>query len=62
MQSGKSSSDAYKKVVGGGTLNGPFDWAGVSDLYFAAIFLPDAPSLTTSAVQMHNEVTVSRAT
>jgi YidC/Oxa1 family membrane protein insertase len=59
MQSGKSVSDAYKKVVGGATLNGPFDWAGVSDLYFAAIFLPDAPQQAT-AVQMHNEVTIPR--
>ena len=59
MQSGKATSDAYKKVVGGATLNGPFDWAGVSDLYFAAIFLPDAPQQVT-ALQMHNEVIVPR--
>ena len=59
MQSGKSTSDAYKKVAAGATLNGPFDWAGVSDLYFAAIFLPDAPQQAT-AVQMHNEVTIPR--
>jgi YidC/Oxa1 family membrane protein insertase len=59
MTGGKSTSDAYKKVIGGATLNGPFDWAGVSDLYFAAIFLPDAPN-QTSAVQMHNEVTIPR--
>ena len=59
MQGGKSNSDAYKKVVGGATLNGPFDWAGVSDLYFAAIFLPDAPQQAT-ALQMHNEVTIPR--
>ena len=59
MQAGKSTSDAYKKVVGGATLNGPFDWAGVSDLYFAAIFLPDSPQ-QAGAVQMHNEVTVPR--
>ncbi len=59
MQGGKSNTDAYKKVVGGATLNGPFDWAGVSDLYFAAIFLPDAPQQTT-VVQLHNEVTVPR--
>jgi len=32
---------ATKKVSGGGTLNGPFDWAGVSDKFFAAVFLPD---------------------
>jgi YidC/Oxa1 family membrane protein insertase len=59
MQGGKSTSDAYKKVVGGATLNGPFDWAGVGDLYFAAIFLPDAPQQTT-VVQLHNEVTIPR--
>src|SRR5271163_3138080 len=44
MGSGKSTSDAYKKVVGGATPPGPFDWVGVSDLYFAAIFLPDSPN------------------
>ncbi len=43
-QNGKDDQIAYKKVVGGDTLRGPFDWAGVSDLYFAAIFLPDNPS------------------
>ncbi|AXC11393.1 Inner membrane protein translocase component YidC, long form [Acidisarcina polymorpha] len=59
MQAGKSTSDAYKKVIGGATLNGPFDWAGVSDLYFAAIFLPDAPQQTT-VVQLHNEETIPR--
>jgi YidC/Oxa1 family membrane protein insertase len=59
MQNGKSTSDAYKKVIGGATLNGPFDWAGVSDLYFAAIFVPDAPQQAT-AVQLHNEVTIPR--
>ena len=29
-----------KKISGGATLPGPFEWAGVSDLYFAAIFFP----------------------
>ena len=59
LGSGKSTSDAYKKVVGGATLPGPFDWVGVGDLYFAAIFLPDAPQQAT-AVQMHSEVTIPR--
>ena len=40
---GKADYVAAKKVSGGNTLTGPFDWAGVSDLYFAAIFLPDTP-------------------
>jgi YidC/Oxa1 family membrane protein insertase len=39
--SGKSDHTAYKKVSGGNTLSGPFDYAGVSDQYFAAVFLPD---------------------
>jgi YidC/Oxa1 family membrane protein insertase len=30
-----------KKISGGRTVRGPFDWAGVSDPYFAAVFLPD---------------------
>ena len=44
---GKAESVAAKKVSGGNTLAGPFDWAGVSDLYFAAIFLPDVPDQST---------------
>jgi YidC/Oxa1 family membrane protein insertase len=32
-----------KKISGGGTLLGPFHWAGVSDQYFAAVFLPQDP-------------------
>src|ERR1035437_8639841 len=31
------------KVIGGATIPGPFDWAGVSDQYFAAVFLPRDP-------------------
>ncbi len=59
MQNGKADSDAVKKVISGATLTGPFDWAGVSDLYFAAILLPDAPQ-QSSAVQIHNEITIPR--
>ncbi len=50
---------APKKVSGGETLNGPFDWAGVSDSYFAAIFLPDAPA-TASLATLHNELDVAK--
>lgn len=32
-----------KKISSGNTLAGPFDWSGVSDQYFAAIFIPDDP-------------------
>jgi YidC/Oxa1 family membrane protein insertase len=31
------------KIVGGATLPGPFQWAAVSDQYFAAVFLPKDP-------------------
>jgi YidC/Oxa1 family membrane protein insertase len=34
---------AIKKISGNGTLQGPFNWAGVSDQYFAAVFLPQDP-------------------
>jgi YidC/Oxa1 family membrane protein insertase len=44
---------AWKKIVGGATLGGPFDWAGVSDMYFAAIFLPDHAESATLATLNH---------
>ncbi|ADW70786.1 membrane protein insertase YidC [Granulicella tundricola] len=48
-QEQKEKHLAVGKVTGGNTLNGSFDWAGASDLYFAAIFLPDAPDSATVA-------------
>ncbi len=59
MSGGKEQHEAPKKVSGGQTLNGPFDWAGVSDVYFAAIFLPDQPSTSTLAT-LHNELDVAK--
>ncbi len=56
---GKSEHLAPKKVSGGETLNGPFDWAGVSDMYFAAIFLPDHPASAT-VVGEHHELDVAK--
>jgi YidC/Oxa1 family membrane protein insertase len=50
---------AAKKVSGGDTLNGPFDWAGTSDNYFAAIFLPDSPETATVAM-LHNQLDVAK--
>jgi YidC/Oxa1 family membrane protein insertase len=35
---------ALKKVAGGGTIRGPFNWAAASDQYFAAVFLPEDPA------------------
>ncbi len=33
-----------KKVSGAATISGPFQWAGVTDQYFGAAFLPDRPT------------------
>ena len=59
MGNGKEQHLAPKKVSGGDTLHGPFDWAGVSDMYFAAIFLPDSPASATLAT-LHNQLDVAK--
>ena len=59
MSNGKEQHEAPKKVSGGQTINGPFDWAGVSDVYFAAIFLPDQAASATLAT-LHNELDVAK--
>jgi YidC/Oxa1 family membrane protein insertase len=50
---------AAKKVSSGDTLNGPFDWAGASDTYFAAIFLPDSLDTATVAT-LSSQLDVSK--
>ncbi len=52
---GKDDSTDAKKVSGGASLTQPFEYAAVSDLYFAAAFLPDAPARTT-VVTLHNAI------
>jgi YidC/Oxa1 family membrane protein insertase len=59
MQGGKNENEAAKKISGGATIAGPFEWAGVSDLSFAAIFLPDIPSQTL-LVGLHDSIDVPR--
>jgi YidC/Oxa1 family membrane protein insertase len=44
-----------KKVSGGETLSGPFHWAGPSDQYFAAVFLPDEPE-NAAMVTLHESI------
>ena len=39
---------AIKKVSGGGTVPGPFNWAGISDQYFAAVFRTRLSSLSAT--------------
>lgn len=58
-QNGKFSGEAAKKVSGGATLSGPFDYAGISDQYFGAIFLPDQPDQAT-AVSLNQGWSVPR--
>jgi YidC/Oxa1 family membrane protein insertase len=48
---------ASKKVIGGGTTNGPFNWAGAQDQYFAALFLPDSPQ-QSAMVSIHNTLRI----
>lgn len=43
---------ALKKVVGGATIRGPFNWAGAGDQYFAAVFLPEDPA-SAALVTLH---------
>jgi YidC/Oxa1 family membrane protein insertase len=56
---GKDEHTAFKKVSGGATLEGPFDFAGLSDQYFGAIFLPDTPADATF-VTLHNQVVMDK--
>jgi YidC/Oxa1 family membrane protein insertase len=59
MSGGKEDHTAFKKITGGNTLHGPFDWAGTADQYFGAVFLPDRPNDAT-LVTLHNEIDVNK--
>jgi len=48
-----------KKVTNGDTQSGPFDFAGVADPFFAAIFLPDTPATATVA-SLHHDIDVAK--
>ncbi len=59
MAQGKVERLAAKKVSGGNTLRGPFNWAGPQDQYFAAIFLPDDPD-TAAMVTVRESIAVPK--
>jgi YidC/Oxa1 family membrane protein insertase len=59
LLNGKNEEIAAKKVSSGDTLHGSFEYAGVSDLYFAAVFMPDAPA-DASVVTLHDTVDVPK--
>jgi YidC/Oxa1 family membrane protein insertase len=44
-----------KKISSGGTIPGPFHWAGPGDQYFAAVFIPDDPA-SVSMVTLRNAI------
>jgi YidC/Oxa1 family membrane protein insertase len=48
-----------QQVIGGATLPGPFHWAGPTDQYFAAVFIPEDPA-AASMVTLHNTLPVPR--
>jgi YidC/Oxa1 family membrane protein insertase len=52
---------AIKKVSGGNTLPGPFHWAGISDQYFAAVFLPGDPQ-SAAMVTLRNTIEIPHST
>ena len=52
---GKQNMTAAKKVSSNATIEGPHSYAGIMDLYFAAVFMPDQPDQAT-AVSLHNNV------
>ncbi len=52
---GKQDSQVSTKVSGNNTLNAPYQYAAISDLYFAAAFLPDSPA-TATVVTLHNTI------
>ena len=54
---GQVERQSGKKIVGGATLRGPFNWAGAQDQYFAALFLPDGPQ-AASMVTIHNTLRI----
>jgi YidC/Oxa1 family membrane protein insertase len=50
---------AIKKISGGATIPGPFHWAGPTDQYFAAVFIPDDPA-STSMITLRNSLSIPR--
>ncbi|HTM42171.1 MAG TPA: membrane protein insertase YidC [Terriglobales bacterium] len=55
----KIQRDKAKSVSGGGTISGPFHWAGVEDQYFGAVFIPDHPE-TAAMVTLRNSVDIPK--
>ena len=52
---GKQDSMVAQKVSGNATIDLPYEYAAITDLYFAAAFMPDAPQRATT-VTLHNTI------
>ena len=48
-----------KKISSGNTIKGPLQWAGATDQYFAAVFLPDDPQSAT-LVTLSNTIKIPK--
>jgi YidC/Oxa1 family membrane protein insertase len=59
MRGGSADHIEFKKVSGGATLDGPLDYAGTADTYFAAMLLPDNPA-TATAVTLNRTIDVQK--
>jgi YidC/Oxa1 family membrane protein insertase len=54
---GKQDSEKVSKVAGNATLDLPYEYAAIEDLYFTAAFLPDTPGRITT-VTLHNAIDI----
>jgi len=52
---GKQDSEAFGKVGNNATIDQPYSYAAITDLYFVSAFLPDVPERTT-LVTLHNTI------
>jgi YidC/Oxa1 family membrane protein insertase len=59
MRAGTPDHIEFKKVSGGATIDGPLDYAGTADGYFAAILLPD-DAATATAVTLNRSIDVQK--
>ncbi len=50
---------AFKKVSGGATQHAPFNWIGVSDQYFTAVFLPENVQ-DAAAIMLRNPLDIPK--
>jgi YidC/Oxa1 family membrane protein insertase len=58
-RNGSFSKTEAKNIAAGASLSGPFDFAGVADPFFAAVFIPDSPD-TATVTTLRNDLDVSK--